>query len=51
MVINYEASLDTTVYKRNVFTFLDCVTKMGGFILVILLITKIVLSFWNITNL
>lgn len=51
IVINYEASLNTTVFKRNVLTFLDCVTKMGGFILVILLITKIALSFWNITNL
>ena len=47
LVINFEASLDTTINKRTVFKTLGCISDVGGFVTSLLLITLVLVTMWN----
>jgi hypothetical protein len=51
LVINYEASMDTTINIRTVYNVLDFISDVGGFVAYLLVITYALVTFWNAANL
>jgi hypothetical protein len=47
IVINYEASLDTTVNRRVVFNLRRCISSVGGFVAFLLVLTYALVTVWN----
>lgn len=47
IVINYEASLDTVINSRVVFSLLDVFSVVGGFFATLIIIAFALCSVWN----
>jgi hypothetical protein len=47
LVLNFEASLDTIINSRVVYKTLDCISKIGGLVVSLLLITFFLITIWN----
>ena len=47
LVINYEASLDTTINVRTVYNALNFISDVGGFVVFLLMITYTFATVWN----
>ena len=48
IVINYEASLDTTINKRTVDNLTNYIADVGGFVAFLLMIAYTLVTVWNV---